>query len=158
MQFLIYPEAVDYINMTLRGNNSVSSDTHYSGWQGRYNPCYSDIQCRYLLGVIEIGIGALKGVLLFVLLYASINYLHRVTRKSFLKRLIIPLMAAFGFYMLHLGVISAMLLTYPEGFHQLMPLAILLYHLGLMIAAFVTVALLFMAGLNVYERLLSRAR
>lgn len=158
MQFLIYPEAVDYINMTLSDNNSLSPGVYYSGWKGQINPCYSDIKCRYLLGVVEIGIGALKGVLLFALLFALINYLRRVTRKSFLKRLIIPLMAAFGFYMLHLGVIFAMLMAYPKGFGQLMPFAILLYHIGLMVAAIVTVALLITAGLKVHEWLVSRAR
>jgi len=157
-QFLIYPEAVDYVTMTLNKEGYGLSNMSYTGWRDESCPCYADAQCRVVLGVVEVGIGTLKAALVFALFFAVARFLHRTTRKAFLLKVYIPLVASFGIYFIHLGMITFLIIRYPFGFERLLSGAVIFYRIALVIAAIVA-ALLFVAlMMGVYDRVTSRGR
>lgn len=158
IQFLIYPEAVDYVNMTLNDVVSAGSGVSYIGWQDKFSPCYTDQQCRFLLGVVEIGIGALKAVLLFALFFALARLLHRTTHMAFLQKLTIPLIASLGIYFIHLGMICWLIIGYPEGFEQLLARAVFFYRIALLIAGIVGAVIMFALMMVVYDRVFPNGR
>jgi len=152
VNWLIYPEALDYLKMTFQGpaaGNSIGGLGHARGLEFA---CMTHVEGRTIVGVIEIGVGALRACLVYAILYTAGLYISRVSRKMWVRHMLVPLVVGLGIHFLHILVLAWMLITYPSHFSAKIQTSAILYYTSVGIAGANACVLAYVAVLELYRK------
>ena len=112
VHWLIYPEALEYLTLSLRGGEAAFShglqryrDFRLLGSLGA--------NVRFNYAAIECIIGLLEALLLAGVLGVSIRYFHKKTGRGFFKSISVIPWIAFIISALHILMFTSLILTYP---------------------------------------------